>query len=88
MHALVAAVLLRLAGGDALDEDPEPQPPHRELAQAEEGGGAGKGHAIVGADRGRQAKLLESPLKDAERVDLASGLQGIAGTAGSGWRSR
>jgi hypothetical protein len=36
--ALVAAVLLGAAEGNALEADYEPQPPHRELAQAEEGG--------------------------------------------------
>jgi hypothetical protein len=33
MHALVPAVLLRLAGLNALDPNPQPQPPDRELAQ-------------------------------------------------------
>ena len=37
MHALVPAVLLRVAGGDPFDPDPETQPPHRELAEAIEG---------------------------------------------------
>ena len=66
MHALVAAVLLRVAGLDALDLDAEPQPPDRELAQAEEGVGTGEGHAVVGADGAGQAKLLEGALEDGE----------------------
>jgi len=47
MHALVAAVLLRVPGFDALDADPEPQPPNRKFAQPEEGAAAGEGDAIL-----------------------------------------
>src|SRR6185437_7093932 len=62
MPALVAAVLLRVPGFDALDADPEPQPPNRKFAQPEEGAAAGEGDAIVGTDRQREAKVLENPL--------------------------
>jgi hypothetical protein len=55
VHALVAAVLLRMAGLDALDRNAEAKPPDRELGEVEQGIGAGKGHAIVGADGDRQA---------------------------------
>jgi len=34
MHPLVPAVLLRLAGLDAFEANPEPQPPDRELAES------------------------------------------------------
>lgn len=50
MHALIAAVLLRLTGLDAFDSDAQSQPPDRELRQIEETIGAGEGDAIVGAD--------------------------------------
>jgi hypothetical protein len=43
MHALVAPVLLRMSGLDALEADAEAEPPHRETCQAEEEVGAGKG---------------------------------------------
>jgi hypothetical protein len=43
VHALVSTVLLRVAGLDALDLDAQAQPPHRELAQAEERLGHEKG---------------------------------------------
>src|ERR1043166_1345587 len=77
VHALVSAVLLRLPGLDTLERDPQAQPPHRELAQAEERGGAGEGHAVVGADRAWQAVVLESALEHAESVNLLRALQGI-----------
>jgi len=63
MHALVAAILLRMAGLDALDVDTQPQPPYRKLAQAEQRMAAGEGHAVVSADGFGQAKFLEYPLE-------------------------
>src|SRR5262249_36867154 len=63
MHTLVPAVLLRMARLDAFDRDAEPEPPHRQLGEIEQGVGTGKGHAIVGADGQRQAALAEQPLK-------------------------
>jgi hypothetical protein len=60
--ALVAAILLGLAGLDALDADPERQPPHRELGETEEGD-AGKGGAVACADGEGQTEVLESRLK-------------------------
>src|ERR1700681_2494933 len=78
MHALVPAVLLRVAGLDALDADPQPQPPHRELAQTEEGTGARERMAVVGADGQRQAEVLKSPLKHGKGVHLLGGREGVA----------
>src|ERR1700687_4814714 len=87
MHALVAAVLLRAAGFDAFDRNPEPEPPDREFGQVEERIGACEGHAIVGADSVWQTELLEDILENSEGVDLLGALQGFAGnqvTAGRG----
>src|ERR1700686_4048332 len=75
VHALMTAVLLRAAGPDALDANPEPQPPHRQLAQAEEGAGTGKGHSVVGADGQGQPKVLKSPLKHGKCIVLGRVLQ-------------
>src|SRR5437773_10201668 len=54
------------------------QPPHGELAQAEQRMGTGEGHAIVGADGFGQAEVLEHPLEYAEGVELPGGRQGFA----------
>jgi hypothetical protein len=43
MHALATAVLLRMAGLDALDRDAEPQPPDGELGEVEAPVGLAKG---------------------------------------------
>ena len=59
VHALVSAVLLRVARLDALDGNAEAQPPDRELAEIEQGIGTGEGNAIVGADGERQSALGE-----------------------------
>jgi hypothetical protein len=57
MHALVAAVLLRTTGLDALDGDAQSQPPDGQLGEIEQGIGAGEGDAVVGSDGGGQATL-------------------------------
>ena len=66
VDSLVAAVLGGMAGLDALDVDPKPQPPDGKLAQIEEGIGGGKGDAVIGADGfgfemvdGRQQKIQQ-----------------------------
>lgn len=63
MHALVAAVLLRMAGLDALDRDAEAQPPDRELGEVEQGIGAGERDAVVGANGERQPALGKQPFE-------------------------
>ena len=76
VHALVTAVLLRMAGLDAFDGDAEPEPPDRELGEIEQGVGTGEGHAVVGADGERQAALAEQPLEGGDgrssRVDSSA----------------
>src|SRR3546814_3711527 len=71
VHALVTAVLLRLSRLDALDGDTEPEPPHRQLRQVEEGVGAGEGDAVVGANGVGQAPLLEQLLERGDGGVLA-----------------
>jgi hypothetical protein len=77
--ALVATVLLRVAGFDAFDRNPEPEPPDREFGQVEERIGACEGDAVVGADRVWQTELLEDILENGEGVGFLGALQGFAG---------
>lgn len=79
MHALMAAVLLRVARLDALDADAEPEPPHRQPRQIEQSVWAGEGYAIVGPDRPGQTELLEGALEHGEAVDFLGRVKGFAG---------
>ena len=79
VHALVTPVLLRMAGGDALEADTEAQPPHGEFAEAIQGMRRRERHAVVGPDRLRPAKLLKRALEDAEGVPLLRRGQRFAG---------
>src|SRR5262245_26751568 len=79
MHALMAAILLGVAGLDALDLDAEPEPPDREPAQSEESIGTCEWHAVIGANGTRQAELLECALEYGERIILLGCGQGFAG---------
>src|ERR1700730_7727902 len=63
VHAFMAAVLLWMPGLDAFDRDAEPEPPHRELGEVEQGIGTGKRHAVVGADGPREATIADQALK-------------------------
>src|SRR5581483_10685209 len=78
MHALVAAVLLRLAGLDALDGDAEAQPPDREPGEVEERIWAGEGNAVVGADGERESALGEQPFEGGEGELFACGVERFA----------
>jgi hypothetical protein len=78
VHALVAAVLLRVARLDALDGDAQAQPPDGELGEIEQGIGAGEGHAVVGADGARQAALAEELLEGCDGEVFAGGLERLA----------
>src|SRR5450755_999 len=62
VHALVTAVLLRLAQLDSLELNPELDPMNREPGQAPGTGRAGKGVAIVASDGSRQAQLAKGPI--------------------------
>src|SRR5262249_29471538 len=87
MHAFMAAVLLRVTWLDPFDLDAEPEPPHRELAQAVESVRASEGNAVVGADGLGQAELLEHGLEHREGVGFLGGGEGLAGeqvSAGQG----
>ncbi len=78
MHALMAAVLLGMAGLDARDGDAQTQPPDGKLGEIEEAVGAGVGNAIVGADPLREAALAKEPLEGGDGGVLAGRLQGLA----------
>src|SRR5467141_2028714 len=79
MHALMTAVLLRMARLDALNANAQPEPPDRELAQVEERVGGSEGHAIIAADVGRQAALLKKPLKHGKRVVFYGARKNVTG---------
>src|SRR3546814_6404710 len=71
VHALVAAVLLRLAWFDAFALNAEPEPPDLELRQVLEPVGAGEGNAVVRAYGVGQAALLEqAPTTQKARTPL------------------
>jgi hypothetical protein len=79
VQPLVPAVLLRMARRDALQGNPEPKPPDRELAQAIEGVRGGERDAIVGANRLGQTEVLERALEDRERVAFLRRRQRLTG---------
>ena len=66
MHALVAAILVRLPGRDALDVNAEPQPPDGELAEPIERCRRGKRQPVVRANRERSPEVFEGAFEDSE----------------------
>jgi hypothetical protein len=71
--------LLRVARFDALNTNPQPQPPHGELAEIEQGVRGSKGHTVIAADVGRQAALFKKPLKHCESVLFPGRRKGFTG---------
>ena len=74
MHPLMHAVLLRRRRPDALMCDAELHPVGVEERKTVDCGG-GEGHAVVGADRARQAILAKRPLEDRPREFAFGGAQ-------------
>src|SRR6266581_2647748 len=77
MHPFMPAVLIRAPGLDELRQDPEADPPRRELRQARQRGG-GERHAVVAANPPRQPILMEQPREDGLGLDASGRRQGLA----------
>src|SRR6185312_5706251 len=73
VHALMPAVLLRLARVDALETDAELDPVHGKPRQAAGTGARGEGRAVVAADGTRQAELAKGLVDD--RLHRLDGLR-------------
>ena len=78
VHPLVGAVLLRVSRQDPLVLDPELQPPDIELGEAVDAAG-GERHAVIGADRLRQAKGAEGVLEDRAHAAPLGRAEALAG---------
>ena len=78
VHALVAAVLLGVAGLDALDGDAEPQPPDGKLARVEEGVGGAKGTPLSERMAAGRPRSREQPLEGGEGELFARRFQSLA----------
>ena len=77
MHALVTAVLRRLAWPDSLGSDTKANPPLREFTDPAYGQRR-KGHSVIGADRLRQPIFSKHPLKPGFDRWVARTLQSLA----------
>src|SRR5207245_1924202 len=77
MHPFMPAVLIRAPGLDELRQDPEADPPRRELRQARQRGG-GERHAVVAANPPRQPILVEQPREDGLGLVASGRRQGLA----------
>src|SRR5262249_40780470 len=73
MHALVATILLRVAGPDAFNADAQAEPPDRQFAQMKQRVCRSERDSIIAADVGRQAALLKKPFKYGKSVIFAGG---------------
>ncbi len=74
----MAAVLLRMAGLDALDADAEAQPPDRKSTQAVKGVRTGERGPVVSANGFGQPELFENTLENREGTGGFGGLLGFA----------
>jgi hypothetical protein len=77
VHALVAAVLLRLAGGNALGPDAELDPPNRQPRQPARCD-RGERRPVIRANRQRPPELAEGRLEDRPHVALVRATQAFA----------
>jgi hypothetical protein len=66
-----------MAGLDSFNANPQPEPPHCQLAQVKQGMGGSERNAAVTADVGRQAALLKEPLKHRKSVIFAGGAKSL-----------
>ncbi len=78
VHALVASVLLRIAGLDAFDGDAEAEPPDGKPREIEEAVGRGEGNTIVGADGGGETAFAEETFEGGHDGVFAGPLVGFA----------
>jgi hypothetical protein len=78
VHALVAAVLLRMTGANAFDANAQAQPPHREAGKVEQSVGRGEGNAAAGTNGARQTPFFEKTLEGRQSGLFPVGLQGLA----------
>src|SRR5580700_11127423 len=79
MHALMTAILLRMARLDALDADSQAKPPDRQFAQMEQSVSRSEGHTVIAADVGGQSALLKKPFKHGKSVFFFGGREGFTG---------
>jgi hypothetical protein len=75
VHALMPAILLRIARLDPLNANAKPERPHRELREIERGTERGVGNAIIGPDGGGQAILPEYLFEYGEGIDFFRGFK-------------
>jgi hypothetical protein len=68
VHPFVPSVLLWVAWLDALDVNPESQPPHGKFCKSEKTVRGRERNAVVGADCTRQTVLLKHALKHRKRA--------------------